>query len=84
MTAYGFEHNKSTFLSNQPTGRIGNVEDMAALALFLCSRASAHITGDVLAIDGGAILLGGTKLKQDFGKKIEENRKWVEDNRARL
>ncbi|KAJ1539572.1 hypothetical protein HK405_012736 [Cladochytrium tenue] len=39
--------------------RIGSTEDMAGLALFLCSRASAHITGAVIPIDGGQILFAG-------------------------
>ncbi|KAI9033441.1 hypothetical protein DFJ74DRAFT_652446 [Hyaloraphidium curvatum] len=74
MTAYGYEHNKSDLESRQPTGRVGGTEDMAGLVLYLCSRASAHLTGDVIAIDGGARLAGGTKLPMDFPKKIAENR----------
>ncbi|KAI9013639.1 hypothetical protein DFJ74DRAFT_682765 [Hyaloraphidium curvatum] len=56
MTAYGIEHNERVFIENQPSGRIGMVEDMAGLALFLSSKASAHITADVFGIDGGASL----------------------------
>ncbi|KAJ1568136.1 hypothetical protein HK405_003515, partial [Cladochytrium tenue] len=44
------------FDSAQPLGRIGTTADMAGLALFLCSRASAHITGAVIPIDGGQAL----------------------------
>jgi NAD(P)-dependent dehydrogenase (short-subunit alcohol dehydrogenase family) len=36
-----------------PRGRIGEPEDMAGTAIFLASRASAYITGSVLAVDGG-------------------------------
>lgn len=54
MTAYGYEHNREVFENNQPTGRVGNIEDMAGLALFLCSRASAHMTGD-----GGFLFVHG-------------------------
>ncbi|MET0384565.1 MAG: SDR family oxidoreductase [Polyangiales bacterium] len=36
-----------------PRGRIGEPEDMAGVAIFLASRASAYITGSVLAVDGG-------------------------------
>jgi NAD(P)-dependent dehydrogenase (short-subunit alcohol dehydrogenase family) len=36
-----------------PRGRIGEPEDMAGTAIFLASRASAYITGTVLAVDGG-------------------------------
>ena len=36
-----------------PMGRIGQVEDVAAAVLWLCSDQSAFITGAVLPIDGG-------------------------------
>lgn len=34
--------------------RVGEVEDVAALALFLCSKAARHIQGTAIAVDGGA------------------------------
>jgi NAD(P)-dependent dehydrogenase (short-subunit alcohol dehydrogenase family) len=34
--------------------RIGKPEDVAELALFLCSRRGAHINGTAIAVDGGA------------------------------
>jgi NAD(P)-dependent dehydrogenase (short-subunit alcohol dehydrogenase family) len=34
--------------------RIGRVEDVAALALFLCSERARHIQGTAIAVDGGA------------------------------
>jgi 3-oxoacyl-[acyl-carrier protein] reductase len=34
-------------------GRIGTAEDVANAALFLCSDASAYITGQVIGVDGG-------------------------------
>ncbi|MGD0736115.1 MAG: 3-hydroxybutyrate dehydrogenase [Terracidiphilus sp.] len=37
----------------QPTGRFTTVEDIAALALFLCSAAASNITGASFPIDGG-------------------------------
>lgn len=35
-----------------PVGRPGTPEDMASLALFLCSRQAAHITGSLITISG--------------------------------
>lgn len=37
-----------------PNGRIGTPEEVAALALFLASDAATHITGTAIPIDGGA------------------------------
>ena len=36
-----------------PLGRIGRDEDMAGIAIFLASRASAYLTGTVIPVDGG-------------------------------
>ncbi|KAI9325909.1 hypothetical protein DFJ73DRAFT_867775 [Zopfochytrium polystomum] len=56
MTTFGLENAKDVLQAQQPMGRIGTTEDMAGLALFLCSRASAHITGNVIFMDGGATM----------------------------
>jgi 3-oxoacyl-[acyl-carrier protein] reductase len=37
-----------------PAGRIGQVEELAAAAAFLCSQPAAYITGTALLVDGGA------------------------------
>ncbi|TCD63653.1 hypothetical protein EIP91_005133 [Steccherinum ochraceum] len=54
MTAFGFSRKDNDMAGGQPTGRVGTTEDMAGLALFLASPASAHITGVCIPIDGGA------------------------------
>jgi NAD(P)-dependent dehydrogenase (short-subunit alcohol dehydrogenase family) len=36
-----------------PLGRIGEPEDMAGIAIYLCSRAGAYVTGVVIPVDGG-------------------------------
>ncbi|MFZ0664873.1 MAG: SDR family oxidoreductase [Acidimicrobiales bacterium] len=40
-----------------PTKRLGEPEDIANAALFLCSDAASWITGTVLVIDGGAMVV---------------------------
>ncbi len=41
-----------------PARRIGQPEDVAACVVFLASPAAGYITGQVIAVDGGMILLG--------------------------
>ncbi|MFC7047744.1 SDR family NAD(P)-dependent oxidoreductase [Emcibacter nanhaiensis] len=36
-----------------PLGRIGTPEDMAGVAIYLCSRAGAYVTGEHVTVDGG-------------------------------
>jgi NAD(P)-dependent dehydrogenase (short-subunit alcohol dehydrogenase family) len=56
MTRFGVENNLELLEMVQPLGRIGKMEDVAGLTLFLSSRASAHITGAVIPVDGGQTL----------------------------
>lgn len=42
---------------SQPIGRMGSVEEVAALALYLCSSEAGFITGNDYPIDGGFIKL---------------------------
>lgn len=39
-----------------PAGRLATVDEIAELALFLCSSKASYITGDVMTADGGACL----------------------------
>lgn len=43
----------------QPIGRMGKPEEVANLALYLCSDEAAFITGTDIPIDGGFIKLNG-------------------------
>jgi NAD(P)-dependent dehydrogenase (short-subunit alcohol dehydrogenase family) len=42
-----------------PRGRVGTMEDIAGLAIFLSSRAGAYIVGETIACDGGAVASSG-------------------------
>jgi 2-keto-3-deoxy-L-fuconate dehydrogenase len=44
---------------SQPIGRMAQPEEIAALALFLCSDESSFITGSDYPIDGGFLNLRG-------------------------
>ncbi len=41
------------FLANLPVGRWGKVEEIGALACYLCSEAAGFVTGTDIVIDGG-------------------------------
>lgn len=41
-----------------PIGRIASAEDVAAPVLFLASAAARHLTGEILNVNGGAVLCG--------------------------
>lgn len=45
----------SAMLRDIPLGRAGTAEDIAGLALYLCSRAGAYMTGNVIPLDGGIL-----------------------------
>jgi NAD(P)-dependent dehydrogenase (short-subunit alcohol dehydrogenase family) len=45
-----------------PLGRLGTKDDIANLALFLCSDAAAYITGGVFVCDGGQGMTGSRNL----------------------
>ena len=47
------EVKREVLLAAQPTKQFVTVEQVAALALYLCGDAAAQITGANLSIDGG-------------------------------
>ena len=58
-TPLSLEHNRSVYdaaVKQVPMGRAGTPDDMAAAALYLCSPASAFVTGTNLVVDGGESL----------------------------
>jgi len=54
MTAFMIEQ-EHPMTRDIPRGRMGNAEDMAGSAIYLCSRASAWMTGHILVLDGGHV-----------------------------
>jgi len=38
-----------------PSGRVGTAQDIAGLAIFLCSRAGEYLVGQTIACDGGVV-----------------------------
>jgi 3-hydroxybutyrate dehydrogenase len=44
---------RDVFLKNQPSKRFATVEEMGALAVFLCGDLAASVTGAAIPVDGG-------------------------------
>ena len=51
------EDTRANVLARTPLGRIGSVEEVAALASFLASKEASYITGQVIYVDGGRLAL---------------------------
>lgn len=49
---------KDRIEKNIPIGRVATPDDVAGPILFLCSNLARHITGEVLNVNGGAVLCG--------------------------
>lgn len=53
MTKSTLESNRDAIVAANPMGKIGGPEDLKGLAALLASNASAHINGQIVAVDGG-------------------------------
>lgn len=53
------DKSKSFLLSKQPTGKLGDVDDIANAVMFLADDESGYITGQVLYVCGGRSLFSG-------------------------
>ncbi len=51
--AGGLDAARAAFIARQPMGRLGTVEEMAALVVYLASDEAAFMTGQAIVIDGG-------------------------------
>ncbi len=62
MLGAAVAHDYSEIAKRNPRKRIGTPQDMAGLAIFLCSRAGAFTVGETITCDGGIVKLGGHNL----------------------
>ncbi len=53
------EKNKDFLLSKQPTGKLGDVDDIANAVMFFADEEASYITGQVLYVCGGRSLFSG-------------------------
>ena len=57
MTRATLDSVSKIILETTPNRRLGNDEDLKGLAVLLASEASRHITGQAIAVDGGATVI---------------------------
>jgi len=67
MTAYATSTDEKAAKvgAGVPLGRIGNPDDIAGAALFLCGRGGSYITGAILPMCGGTHIMTGRQLFSD-------------------
>jgi 3-oxoacyl-[acyl-carrier protein] reductase len=56
MTSYLDENAKNKLTQDIPLKRLGSVNDIAELAIFLASDESSYITGQTISVDGGLFM----------------------------
>jgi gluconate 5-dehydrogenase len=56
MTRGTLEKHGEAFAARTPLGKLGGPDDLKGAALLFASAASGHITGQILAVDGGALV----------------------------
>lgn len=56
MTKHIISKNRDSLLKHNPMGKIGDVDSLKGTALFLASKASDFVTGQIIAVDGGTAL----------------------------
>jgi len=54
-TGHSIEETQALALSAIPIGRYGRVEELAAVAAFLCSSHASYMTGSNMRVDGGMV-----------------------------
>jgi gluconate 5-dehydrogenase len=57
MTRATLDKMAEFLVETTPNRRLGNDEDLKGLAVLLASEASRHITGQAIAVDGGATII---------------------------
>ena len=56
MTSFLEDETKMNIIKNIPLGRIGKVDDVSELVMFLASDEASYITGQTISVDGGLLM----------------------------
>jgi gluconate 5-dehydrogenase len=55
MSRYLLENRREAVMNSVPMGRLGEPDEIKGVVVFLASAAADYITGQILAVDGGAL-----------------------------
>jgi NAD(P)-dependent dehydrogenase (short-subunit alcohol dehydrogenase family) len=58
-------------MQTHPLGRIGNPDEVAQAAVWLCSRAASFTTGHILAVDGGRLAQSESPKAMPFSERSQ-------------
>jgi 3-oxoacyl-[acyl-carrier protein] reductase len=58
MSAAALQEGRARVEAGIPLGRVASAEDVAGPIVFLCSELGRHVTGEILNVNGGAVLVG--------------------------
>jgi NAD(P)-dependent dehydrogenase (short-subunit alcohol dehydrogenase family) len=53
MTEWTFSHRGEAILAHTPLKRFGQLEELKGIVIFLASKASDYLTGQIIGVDGG-------------------------------
>jgi NAD(P)-dependent dehydrogenase (short-subunit alcohol dehydrogenase family) len=53
MTEWTFSHRGEAILARTPMNRFGQLEELKGIVIFLSSKASDYLTGQIIGVDGG-------------------------------
>ena len=56
MTSFLDDETRMNIIKNIPLGRIGKVDDVSELVMFLASDEASYITGQTISVDGGLLM----------------------------
>ena len=56
MTAYLDDNAKTKLIEDIPLKRLGSVQDISDLVIFLSSKDASYITGQTISVDGGLFM----------------------------
>jgi 7-alpha-hydroxysteroid dehydrogenase len=57
---------RQAMIDKTPLGRLGQVEDIAACALYLASPAASYVTGEIYGVNGGLVALNFDMPRSDL------------------